>query len=113
MRPTDRNHSGVEDHDHRAVAHLTEYHVLFEALDRLFQRINRDKIEISQADWLEMSEQMAASLSYRDNCERCSQVRYPYAVRFTNPTWLRCDYQCVECRRHWTCGYEVNVADYL
>jgi hypothetical protein len=121
-QPTDENHTGVESYDHSAVVQLPEYHEARKALDALVHAMNRAELEVGQAAFLQMVEQMAASLSYSDSsghprntgCAGEAEGAWPHIVQLDEDEGsLRGTYRCAACGREWQTGYAVNIGDFV
>lgn len=125
MRPNKKNVTGVESFDHSLLKLLPEYHVARKALDDVIHAICEHDLEVSQATWLKVAEQMAASLPYADcsghddspNYATCplkgySTLWWPYRI-VVKDGWCNCRYRCWECNYEWTCGYAVNIPELL
>lgn len=116
MKPNDKNLTGVESFDHSSLRHLPEYHKARKALNDLIHAINdHDEIELGQAGFLKVIEQMGSSLAYADSsghdrntdCHWQYHLAWPYRA-VVEKGWLRGWYRCAECGEEWTCGYAVN-----
>ena len=124
---TTENPTGIETFDHSRISGLPEYAVVSRALDQLVKAIERAEVEIDQAEWLRIVQQMASALPYTDTCENCVRI----AVNQQRPTteldpypgaapdgadvedgWVRGRYLCPECGTRWTCGYSVDVPQF-
>jgi hypothetical protein len=120
-KPTEKNHTGVESYDHSSVKSLPEYHQTRQALDALVKAINAAGAEVGQAEWLIVTEQMAASLSYSDSsghshngCPGEMEGAWPYRVELsTDGETVQGWYRCTHCGQEWTCSYHVNISDWV
>ena len=79
---TTENPTGIETFDHSRISGLPEYAVVSRALDQLVKAIERAEVEIDQAEWLRIVQQMASALPYTDTCENCVRI----AVNHHRPT---------------------------
>jgi hypothetical protein len=93
-KPTKKNHTGVESYDHSAVKALPEYQQVHQALDALVRAVTSAGAGVGQAEWLRMTEQMAASLPYSDSSGHSNNG-------------------CPGNAEGATCGYAVNIADFI
>lgn len=135
MKPTKANITGVETFDHSSLKRLPEYHKARKALDDLVHAINEHEAmpgsgtyQKGQVVWLKVVEQMATSLPYADssghhdgnpNYRNCPlntddylALWFPYRIVAENG-WCSCWYRCQECNHEWTCGYAVNIPEFI
>jgi hypothetical protein len=124
---TTENPTGIETFDHSRISSLPEYAVVSRALDRLVKAIEHADIEVGQAEWLQIVQQMASALPYTDTCENCVRVavaehrstadmdQYPGSApdgADVEDGWVRGRYLCPQCGTRWTCGYAVDVPQF-
>lgn len=111
--PSPDNVTGIRSYDwsQLPVELLPELHTIAQALDSLAHKGRRTEA-LTQAEFLELTRDLATSLAYGDMCSDCGQIRYPIATQVKG-SWLRGAYACTGCQRTWTCGYAVNAPDLI
>lgn len=110
---TESNPAGLGEFDHGELAGLPEYQAASRALDALVHPLRRDDVPIGQTQWLAAVAEMAAALPFSDTCEKCEghEASAPYAVTI-DENWVQGRYRCVN-RHTWTCGYALDVPNWI
>jgi hypothetical protein len=104
--------------DHSRLCALPEYAALVRAMDDFAHRLERDNVEMTQAQVEQMLADMALTLCASDCCEVCMDASdevtdpaaegwrpvAPYAVRVTERGGIDARYLCPRGHR-WRCGW--------
>jgi hypothetical protein len=99
--------------DHTPIADLPEYHAARAAIDRLATAINRAEIDMTMADYIEATGDMARTSYAADDCECCTGLlkdrpSWPHAA-IVEKAWLQGRYRCHRTGRTWTCGWTADL----
>lgn len=98
----------VGTYDWTRAAHLPELHRLIEAMDEFTRAARRDKLPMSQDEFLAMVRNLATGLAYADMCAACWELAYPIAVDVSGES-MTGTYR--HCERTWTCMYAVSLPE--